>query len=108
LLFRNVDAPHQRPARPFVPKIVDDLVDFRHGHGVYRFRCGAWRQCALVGVQLGVGPQVQVWVVELSVDVLEWQFALAALLDDIQHRLRLSSSLGSPFVSLLGFINHRL
>jgi hypothetical protein len=47
-------------------------VDFRHGHGVYGFRRGARRHCTFVGVQLGVGSQVQVWVVELSVDVLEW------------------------------------
>ena len=85
LLFRDVDAAHWRPSIAFTPKIVNDPVDFRQCHRVYGFRSWSPGHGTFVGIQLGVGPQVQVWVVELSVEILEWEFALAAFLDDIQH-----------------------
>ena len=69
-----------------MPKIINDLLDFGHRHRVYGFLSRAFGHGAFVGVQLGVGSQVQVWIVELSVDILSWQFSLAAFLDDIQHR----------------------
>lgn len=62
-----------------------DPVDFRQCHRVYCFRCPTLRHCPLVGAQFRVSSQVQFRVVELSVEILNWEFSLPAFLDDIQH-----------------------
>ncbi len=68
-----------------MPKILNDLVDFRQCHRVYCFRCRALGHRTFVGVQFRVGSQVQFRIVELSVEILDWECSLPAFLDDIQH-----------------------
>src|SRR5947209_16955251 len=99
LLLGDVDATNWRPAIAFMPQIVNDLVDFRHRHGVHSFRRDSRSHCTFVGIQLGVRPQVQQWVVELSVDILQRELSLAALLDDIQH------GCGCSHLEYLTFLN---
>jgi hypothetical protein len=114
-----------------MPKFLNELVDFRQCHSVYCLRCRALGHCTFVGVQFRVGSQAQAWVVELSVDILDWKFSLAALAfrgvtltttisapspshsredgDPVFHRYNPSEhDVGSPFISLLDLIGHRL
>ena len=41
-----------------------------HGHTIHGFWCGAWRHRSFIGVNACVGSDVQVWIEELSIQIL--------------------------------------
>jgi hypothetical protein len=51
-------------------KIVDEVLDFLQFHSVYGFSIASWRHGSVVGVQTGVGAQVERRIVQESVHVL--------------------------------------
>src|ERR671932_112341 len=83
--FRDVGATHGRPSIPFCTYCFDDGVDFRSCHAVHGLRCRSWGERAVVWVEFGVGTQVQVWVVQVSVDIFERQSTLPAVSNDLQY-----------------------
>ena len=53
----------------FLAKECDDPVDVRQGHAVGCFLSGPWVQRAIVVRKTSVGAQIQVWIVELAIEV---------------------------------------
>src|SRR5438067_577720 len=105
LLFGRVLLLDIRPSdwRPVIPsgaQSLDDGIDFRQRHPIGGLRRGARRKRPMVTGDLAVGEQVQVTVVQQSIDPLQRQSAPAAVANDPQDRL------GTPHLaSLLGRVS---
>src|SRR5262249_31392926 len=78
----HIRPPDGRPVVAFLAKKRDDPVDVRQGHAVGCFLSGSWGQRAVVVIQTSVGAQIQVWVVELAIEVFQGQSSFAAFVDD--------------------------
>src|SRR4029453_2867095 len=85
-LLVNVCTSYRRPTIPLTVERCDDGLDLPPGHPIHRFRGRPRCQCALVRVELGVGAQVQVRVVQLAIEGLHRQATAAAVLNDSQYR----------------------
>src|SRR5438093_1760398 len=79
-------------------EVVDERRDFRQGHGIHGFRCAAWGHGSVVGIQPGIGPEVEFRVIQLSVEVSQWYPSLATFSDDTQD------SFGAPHLAYLSAV----
>src|SRR2546421_10743136 len=66
-------------------KIVNDPVNLCERHGISGFRCRAWSHCAIVGVDASVGSEVEVWVVELPIEVIYWNSSFASIMKHTKY-----------------------
>ena len=110
VLLRDIGSSHWRPPVPLMTQGVDERGDFGQGQRSHGFTRGSWGHRPGVGRQPGVGPQVQVWVVELSVEVSQRPPALAAISDDTQDsvgstHLAPLSAIGIPSPAALAHVN---
>src|SRR6516162_11008476 len=71
---------------PFVSDCFDNLGNLFLRHTIHGFFRCPWCHSALIFVQLGVCSQVHVWVKHLTVHVIQWELALASVLDNVQDR----------------------
>src|SRR5207245_6006843 len=84
IFLGHIRPPDGCPVVAFLAKKRDDPVDFRQGHAVGSFLSGPWGHRAVVVIKMSVGAQIQVWVVELSIEVFQGQSSFAAFVDDAQ------------------------
>ena len=84
VLLLDVDASHRGPAITFVTQRVDDRIDLRQRHGVDGFRGDARGHGAVIAVETPISMEIEVAVVELSIDVFQRASASATLSDDAQ------------------------
>jgi len=84
-------------------EVVNEAGDLCPAHAVHGFTSCTWRQRPLVGIQAGVGKQVQVRVVQQGVDPLERQSSLAAISNDAQQRF---SVLHLAYLAFWSHLNH--
>ena len=82
ILFRNVDTSDWRPSIAFMTEVVYDRCDFPCGHAIHCFAGCSLSHCSFVGVQTSIGSQIQVRVIQLSIDVFQRQLLSATFLND--------------------------
>src|SRR5260370_23401617 len=58
------------PSVAFIAQIINDRLNFLDGHSVYCLFGTSWRHGSIIGIQTPIGPQIQIWIVQLSIDVL--------------------------------------
>jgi hypothetical protein len=49
---------------------VDDGVDFLQGHPIHRFRRDPWCHGAVVAIELSIGAQIEITLVEQTVRII--------------------------------------
>ena len=84
ILLGNVDTSDWCPSKALMAEIVDEFLNFLQFHPVYGLSVAASGHGSVVGIQTGIGPQVQRRIVQQSIDVLQRQSAFASFMDDIQ------------------------
>src|SRR5262249_3829390 len=89
-LLGDVDPADGSPAVAFRAELLDDRPDHLLGHAVHGLRRRAWGHGSIVAIDPAVSAEVEAWVEQLSVDVLQNQSSLATILDDAQDRLGVS------------------
>jgi hypothetical protein len=47
--------------------------------------CYASGQCPVVFTQAGIGPEIHVWVIELSVHIFQWKPSFASVLNNSEE-----------------------
>ncbi len=84
--LRDVGPPDGGPSMALVPQPVDDRIDLPPRHPVHGLcRCAPGHR-PRIAVDPTVGPQVEVRVVELSIDILQVETLLASLTNDGEDR----------------------
>jgi hypothetical protein len=63
---------------------VNHGFDFLTRHSIYSFSCGVWRHCPIIRVQTRICTEVELWIVELSIQILYWSSLFSAFSDDTQ------------------------
>src|SRR5690349_23020428 len=85
VLFRDINAAGRGEPVPLVSHQLDDLVDLLLGHAVGGFLAGTRRHRPLVGVDVAVCQQVQIFVEHLPVQLRERQALPATLAENAQY-----------------------
>lgn len=82
----NVDPPNRGPSETLVSNRFDDRSDLLQGHPIHGLVRRAFGHRTLVAVDATIGTEVEVWVIEPSIDILQVQSFPASLLNDRQRR----------------------
>ena len=70
ILFRDVDTPGRAPLIPLVSHCVDDGSNFLPGHAICGFLSCSFSHSSMVPVNLPIGHEVEVWIVQESIHAL--------------------------------------
>jgi hypothetical protein len=86
ILLGDECSPDRGPSITLIPEEIDGFLDLPHRHAIHGFSCSPLGHRAGVSVDPPVCPQVEVRIVESSLDVPQVFPFLATIPDDGQRR----------------------